>query len=490
MKYELYQPQSIFEIGKRNNQEDSIFPALGMATANDRLFIVCDGMGGMEKGEVSSGIVCNTISSFLKENWGQDETLSDELFEKALDKAYDNLEHKEGLGEDTGTTLAFMCLHRGGCLVAHIGDSRIYHIRPATKEVLYRSIDHTQVQMLYDLGELTYWEMRNSQRRNVLRRAVQPFQEVRDRADLIHITDIKPGDYFYLCSDGMTEIMEDDELLELLSDKQISDEQKSRLLVEKTLENSDNHSAHLIHIESVQQEESDSGLIEDEASARAANKLLNDPDYKNNTCITGEVKVLKTGLELKNEQDLPMEVTKLARPIHDKNQQLEGSQSSKHHHKHHSSHHKKHKDYNKYILVVFVILIVSLAVAGLLWLSPWKKDTPPPNPVKIEQQRHLDIDSGNKTPQSHSSNRVRPTRPSVSDAPQRIQEHVTEEEVNNAIINASGRQPQQRARTPRNQQERLGTIVNNAQGITGNRNSTSSQNNTSVISEIDGLVDE
>ncbi len=218
--------------------------------------------------------------------------------------------------------------------------------------------------------------------------------------------------------------------------------------------------------------------------------MLNNPDYKNNTCITGEVKVLKTGLELKNEQGQPIEVTKLARPIHENNQQLEGRQSSKHHHKHHSSHHKKHKDYNKYILVFFVILIVSLAVGGLFWLSPWKKDTPPSNPAKIEQQRQLDIDSGNKTPQSHSSNRVRPTRPSVSNAPQRIQEHVTDEEVNNAIINASGRQPQQRTRTPRNQQERLGTIVNNAQGITGNRNNTSSQNNTSVISEIDGLVDE
>ena len=52
MLYSFFQPQSIFEQGKRDNQEDSIFPSLGRASSKDRLFILCDGMGGYEKGEL------------------------------------------------------------------------------------------------------------------------------------------------------------------------------------------------------------------------------------------------------------------------------------------------------------------------------------------------------------------------------------------------------------------------------------------------------
>lgn len=50
------------ELGQRANQEDSLFPALGKLTPDDRLFILCDGMGGHEKGEVASATVCETIA--------------------------------------------------------------------------------------------------------------------------------------------------------------------------------------------------------------------------------------------------------------------------------------------------------------------------------------------------------------------------------------------------------------------------------------------
>ena len=56
MKIEISQPQAIWELGQRDNQEDSIFPAFGKATDDDRLFILCDGMGGHEHGEVANGV--------------------------------------------------------------------------------------------------------------------------------------------------------------------------------------------------------------------------------------------------------------------------------------------------------------------------------------------------------------------------------------------------------------------------------------------------
>ena len=63
MKYEINLPLAIYEQGHRDNQEDSIYPALDKATTQDRLFILCDGMGGHAKGEVASQTVCQALSN-------------------------------------------------------------------------------------------------------------------------------------------------------------------------------------------------------------------------------------------------------------------------------------------------------------------------------------------------------------------------------------------------------------------------------------------
>ena len=61
MKFEI-KAYNLQELGQRANQEDSLFPALGKVTSGDRLFVLCDGMGGHEKGEVASATVCEQIS--------------------------------------------------------------------------------------------------------------------------------------------------------------------------------------------------------------------------------------------------------------------------------------------------------------------------------------------------------------------------------------------------------------------------------------------
>ena len=67
MRVEIYDPLAIHELGKRDNQEDSIYPLDGNATANNRLFILCDGMGGHEHGEVASQTVCECISESIRQ---------------------------------------------------------------------------------------------------------------------------------------------------------------------------------------------------------------------------------------------------------------------------------------------------------------------------------------------------------------------------------------------------------------------------------------
>ena len=267
MKIQLYQPLDIHEIGQRKNQEDSIFPIHGKATKEDRLFIVCDGMGGHEKGEVASQTICQSLSYYFLMHVSSDEMLQDDTFKAALEYAYHELDKKDdGAFRKMGTTLTFLYFHRGGVTAAHIGDSRIYHVRPG-KGLLYVSRDHSLVFDLYQSGEISYEEMKTSPQKNIITRALQPGEDNRVRADIIYITDIEPNDYFYMCSDGMLEQMEDEELASLLS-KGWSDEKKRQQLIASTIDNKDNHSAYLIHVESVTHEQMDRSLVNGEPTAR------------------------------------------------------------------------------------------------------------------------------------------------------------------------------------------------------------------------------
>lgn len=244
------------ELGQRANQEDSLFPALGKLSPDDRLFILCDGMGGHEKGEVASATVCETISRVVLSAWHPGEALSDELFLQALSAAFDALDAKDN-GEERkmGTTLTFLCLHANGATVAHIGGSRIYQLRPASDttpaHVVFRTQDHSLVNDLVKIGEITEEEAKHHPQKNVITRAMQPCQEHRAKADIAHLTDIQPGDYFFMCSDGMLEQSTDDNILNIITKPNVSDEQKLEMLRRVTEENKDNHTAHLIYISDV-----------------------------------------------------------------------------------------------------------------------------------------------------------------------------------------------------------------------------------------------
>ena len=265
MKIRLRQPQLIFEIGQRANQEDFIYPS--QPKEGERLFILCDGMGGHEKGEVASRVIAEEMARYLGARLKDDDILSDDLFRMAFEYACQRLDQMDD-GNDSmrkmGTTLTFLCFHKGGCLAAHVGDSRIYHIRPANRRMLYKSKDHSLVVELYMAGEISYSEMSSSKQKNVITRAVMPGKEKRVRADIVHITDIRKGDYFYLCSDGMMERMGDDELVDIISQNTTDEEKRQRLMTESA-PNRDNHSAILLCVDDVMAEAGDDKYVGDEA---------------------------------------------------------------------------------------------------------------------------------------------------------------------------------------------------------------------------------
>ena len=195
MKVELYRPQAIWELGQRTNQEDAIFPLLGEATDKDRLFILCDGMGGHEHGEVASQTVCKAMSKFFLTH--REEPFTDSMLNDALEAAYQQLDSLDSGGvKKMGTTLCLLYFHQGGLTAAHIGDSRIYHIRPSENRIIYQSRDHSLVYDLYQAGEIGYEDMANSPQKNIITRAIQPGEDNRVNPAIVHITDIRPGDYF------------------------------------------------------------------------------------------------------------------------------------------------------------------------------------------------------------------------------------------------------------------------------------------------------
>ena len=260
MNCKLSPPLSIYEIGQRTNQEDAI------AQWDKRLFVLCDGMGGHEKGEVASQTVCQSLVKWFQENI-TDNNFSDERLREAIEFAYTELDkYADDSLKQMGTTLTLLYIHKQGATAAHIGDSRIYHIRPGVG-VLYQSRDHSLVFDLFQAGEITYEEMQNYPQKNVITRAMTPGTNNRHRADIIHITDIQAGDFFYLCSDGMLEQMKNEEIVSLLSSNS-TDEEKRQQLITATNNNHDNHSAWLIHVEEVVEEEGDNQLKNEEPTAR------------------------------------------------------------------------------------------------------------------------------------------------------------------------------------------------------------------------------
>ena len=120
MQIELFPPLSIIEIGHRQNQEDAI------SQWSNRLFVLCDGMGGHEKGEVASQTVCQSLTKWFEEHVRPEEPFTDDQLREAITYAYTELDkYADGSPRQIGTTLTLLYICSSGAVAAHIGDSRI-----------------------------------------------------------------------------------------------------------------------------------------------------------------------------------------------------------------------------------------------------------------------------------------------------------------------------------------------------------------------------
>lgn len=262
MNIKIRQPQCFTEIGRKDNQEDFLWPSPQEVTANCRVFLMCDGVGGQDHGEVASRTAATALGTYLTEHFPEDGLVTKALFGEALDYAYDQLDQVDAdATSQMGTTMTCLVLHDGGVLIAHIGDSRVYQVRPSLADksgrtgIIYQSTDHSLVNDLLRAGEISEEEAAHFPHKNVITRAMQPHQERRSKADVFCTDDVQGGDYFFLCCDGVLEQLTNDLLGSILADDTLDDEGKIKAI--KAVcdgKTRDNYTCWLIPVDAVEGE--------------------------------------------------------------------------------------------------------------------------------------------------------------------------------------------------------------------------------------------
>lgn len=269
---------SFHQLGQRDNQEDSRYPDTDEPSRRTAVFAVCDGVGGCDKGEVASSAVCQRIGEVTSAHTNMD-SFTDADFRHVLNRAYQALDEvSDESNKGMGTTLTFVSFHSGGVLAAHIGDSRIYQIRPG-EGILYRSEDHSLVNALLRSGNISPDQVKGHPKGNVITRCMSANDGTRGRDDatVVNLGNVAPGDYFLLCTDGVTGMVDDEELIELYS-SDMSDEDKYKNLAGRCKDGSDNNTAIQIHVGLVtvepEQEDDEDAAAEEEESGRVPTRQL------------------------------------------------------------------------------------------------------------------------------------------------------------------------------------------------------------------------
>jgi len=253
MKIHLSQPLSFNQLGQRANQEDARFPDVDRTT-QDRspFFVVCDGVGGQDRGEVASRTVCDAFGKAMAA-YDLSQPFGLQHFAEVFADVYGVFSQTaKSTCESMATTLTFICFHADGFTAAHCGDSRIYQVRPG-QGIVYKSEDHSLVQQMVRGGIIRPEEAESHPQSNIITRCIMLPQDDGDQpmASVLTTRNIAPGDYFFLCSDGVVHQVTDAQLTEILSDQDHTDDEKMALLSQLSKDSIDNNTAYLLHVDSI-----------------------------------------------------------------------------------------------------------------------------------------------------------------------------------------------------------------------------------------------
>jgi len=208
---------------KRVQNEDSMFCLSTIMSSNGEvepfgLYIVADGMGGHQHGEIASEIATRTMAEHVirklitnligPEPQPPDESIQ-EIMKSGIEKAHENIQERASGG---GTTLTSVTLFSKQMTIAHVGDSRIYSINQNGR-ITPLTRDHSLVKRLEELGQLTTEEAAIDPRRNVLYHALG--QEAQLEPEIIS-SPIPESGYIIVCSDGLWGVIPEKKIVEII----------------------------------------------------------------------------------------------------------------------------------------------------------------------------------------------------------------------------------------------------------------------------------
>ncbi|RIX49926.1 Stp1/IreP family PP2C-type Ser/Thr phosphatase [Paenibacillus nanensis] len=210
---------------------------VGQLSNGVTLAIVADGMGGHQAGDVASQLAVDAFRNALERNASKPELTEQEgkmLIRQAISEANETI-YAMAAGDERyhnmGTTIVAALLRAGNVIIGHVGDSRAYKLTKNSIDLL--TMDHSLVNELVKSGQLTEEEAANHPRRNVLTRAVgtDPHVEIDVQA-----VEWSPEDVLLLCSDGLTNMVSEQQMLEVVANGEEELESKADHLIQLALE--------------------------------------------------------------------------------------------------------------------------------------------------------------------------------------------------------------------------------------------------------------
>ena len=200
---------------QRKNNEDSIYVGNENLPVKN-IFIVADGMGGHNAGEVASGHAIEKFVEYVKDNYDS-ENILDVLLEGVIaankavyDEAVSN-ENENGMG----TTFTCACIENEKLYAVHVGDSRIYILKDEKLQQITN--DHSFVMEMVKQGRITLEEARVHPKRNIITRAVGTEETI--DVDTV-IKDFGENDVVLICSDGLSGMICDDEIEKIIKENE------------------------------------------------------------------------------------------------------------------------------------------------------------------------------------------------------------------------------------------------------------------------------
>ena len=203
---------------KRSSNQDSIFFSDKNVGPLSNLYIVADGMGGHRAGDRASKMAIDITVDFVRRSTLENPVA---ILKRAI--IYANNEIYKASTQDVdlsgmGTTIVAATAMDGKLYVANVGDSRLYAIASDIRQI---TMDHSLVEELIRSGQLERKKGRNHPEKNIITKALGSKDEV--VPDFFEI-DIQPDEKYLLCSDGLSNMVENDEIRDIVADRENLDE--------------------------------------------------------------------------------------------------------------------------------------------------------------------------------------------------------------------------------------------------------------------------